>query len=74
MRYILLIVVMILSLDAMEKGVVVSEKDSNGVHLSLVKVNAEVLPNFGKENKYDGTKSLVFYKLDGTPGLSKSTY
>jgi len=74
MRYILLMVVMILSLDAMEKGVVVSEKDSNGVHLSLVKVNAEVLPNFGKEDKYDGTKSLVFYKLDGTTGLSKSTY
>jgi len=65
---------MILSLDAMEKGVVVSEKDSNGVHLSLVKVNAEVLPNFGKEDKYDGTKSLVFYKLDGTTGLSKLTY
>ena len=62
------------SLHAMEKGVVVSEKDANGIHISLVKVNAEVLPNFGKENQYDGTKSLVFYKLDGTTGLSKLTY
>ena len=74
MRYMILMIVMVVSLSAMEKGTIVSEKDVDGVHISLVKVNAEVLPNFGKENKYDGTKSLVFYKLDGSPGLSKSTY
>jgi len=75
MRYIILIVFMVVSLCAMENGVVVSEKDVDGVHISLVKVNAEVSPNIDNStNKYNGTKSLVFYKLDGSTGVSKLVY
>jgi len=71
----ILLVLMVISLYAIQKGSVVSEKNIDGVHILLVKVNAEVLPNIDADtNRQDGTKSLVFYKLDGTIGLSKDRY
>ena len=62
-----------LSLFALNKGTVISSKSVNGTDIFLVKVEASVLPNMG-ENGADGTKSIVFNKLDGSTGLSKQSF
>jgi len=79
MKLFLLFHIFIISLFALGKGTVVSSKIIDGVHISLVKTEAEVLPNrirVNNTNEYrdDGTKSLFFYKLDGTTGLSKQRF
>ena len=59
---------------ALDRGIVVSSKVVDGTHVSLVKVEALVLPNMINEHKSDGTKSIVFNKLDNTTGLSKQRF
>ena len=62
-----------LSLFAFNKGTVISSKRINGIDVLLVKVEASILPN-NENGKEDGTKSIVFNKLDGSIGISKQSF
>ena len=74
MKYFVVFNFFILLLFGMSKGTVIGSKTVGTDTLSLVKVEAMVLPNKITETESDGTSSLFFLKLDGETGLSKQTF